>query len=146
MVSTLQFCVLCVTSQSFLFGYVFACINPCLVIGSAKNSQACYDGSNSCPPGSIFRDLDLSTFETSLITASMIAGAWVGSIFGSYPSERFGRRQTYLWNCLLFLAGGALGSTGYLYALLIGRFVSGIYQFKICLLNRVLLRLGSWNR
>lgn len=51
-----------ISTQSFLFGYCLASFNPCLVTGDQKNGSFCYDGSDdTCPPGTVFNDINLST-------------------------------------------------------------------------------------
>lgn len=122
---------LLIASQSFLYGYILAALNACLVTGAGNDSEACFNNDDnnsggSCPPGTIYNDLNLSTIETSLATALMIVGAWAGSVFGSYPSELYGRRQTLLINSLFFFLGGALSGSGNVVAFFIGRILSGV--------------------
>ena len=53
---------LLIASQSFLFGFVFSCLNSCLVTGDDNDGNNCYDGSDStCPKGTIYNDINLST-------------------------------------------------------------------------------------
>jgi hypothetical protein len=53
---------LLITCQSFMFGYVFACLNSCLVTGDKNSASDCYNGEDStCPKGTIYDDMDLST-------------------------------------------------------------------------------------
>lgn len=53
---------LVITLQSFMFGYVIACFNACLATGDNKSSTDCYNGTDdSCPEGSVYNDIDLST-------------------------------------------------------------------------------------
>lgn len=55
--------VLLIATQSFLFGYCFSSLNPCLVTGSNNSGSDCYNGVDDCPKGSIYNDLNLSTSE-----------------------------------------------------------------------------------
>ena len=51
-----------VASQSFLFGYVFSCLNSCFSVGDNNSGKDCYDHTDSsCPKGTIYNDLDLTT-------------------------------------------------------------------------------------
>lgn len=53
---------LLITLQSFLFGYCFSALNPCLVTGDNNSGSDCYHGLDStCPDGSIYNDLNLTT-------------------------------------------------------------------------------------
>lgn len=47
-------------------------------------------------------------------------------MIGSKPSELKGRKFTLLGNNLFFIVGATLACTGDLYALFIGRFISGL--------------------
>lgn len=51
-----------VALQSFSFGYVFSCLNACLVTGTDNNSGSdCYHGTDSsCPDGTMYNDINLS--------------------------------------------------------------------------------------
>jgi MFS family permease len=118
--------ILTITSQSFLFGYVFACINPCLATGESNSGSACHSRDDDCPMGTIYNDLNLSTVETSLTIALMISGAWIGSSLVNYPCEKFGRKPTLLLNSWCFIFGSVLGSIGDMNSLFIGRFLSGL--------------------
>lgn len=60
--------VLLITLQSFLFGYCFSSLNPCLVTGDSTSGSACFHGTDSgCPKGTIYNDLNLSTSEYFVI-------------------------------------------------------------------------------
>jgi SP family galactose:H+ symporter-like MFS transporter len=119
--------VLTITSQSFAFGYTFACLNPCLVVGNDNNSSNCYSGKDtSCPAGSIYVDRDLSSFDVSLATALMVIGAWFGSLFGNIPSDKYGRRSTLFANTVFFFLGAGLSTTTNYTAFSFGRFFCGI--------------------
>lgn len=57
-----------VAIQSFLFGYVYSCFNACLVTGDNKSGSDCYHGTDSsCPKGTVYNDLNLTTCMTTLI-------------------------------------------------------------------------------
>lgn len=74
--------------------------------GDADSSSQCYfdndDASPHCPAGTVFNDIKLSTCNKNLIflhsvictavevqmaTALAVAGAWIGSLIGSTPSQ-----------------------------------------------------------
>ncbi len=40
----LWFTAIIVSLQSFLYGYIFACLNSCLVTGDANDPSKCYNG------------------------------------------------------------------------------------------------------
>lgn len=116
-----------IASQSFLFGYCFSCLNACLVTGDNTSGKDCYDGTDSsCPAGTIYNDINLSTIEASLATALTVLGAWIGCMIGSKPSELKGRKFTLLANNLFFIIGGLLSALGSIETLFIGRFISGL--------------------
>jgi len=124
---TMKTSALLVSLQSFLFGYVFSALNSCLVTGDQKLAYPCFDGSDaSCPPGSIYRDLNLTTVQASLATSLVVLGAWVGSLVASYPSELYGRRWALFWNNAFFIVGALLCASGDLTSLFFGRLISGI--------------------
>lgn len=125
--SSMWFSVGLVATQSFLFGYVFAGLNSCLVVGSGNDGSACFNNEpdSDCPPGTIYNDIDLTTFDTQLATSLVIIGAWIGCLISSYPSEKYGRRTTLLYNNFFFIIGAILCSLGYLNSLFIGRFIAG---------------------
>lgn len=54
-----------VALPSFLFGYILAALNACLLTGDADNQRKCYynndDASPDCPMGTVFNDIVLST-------------------------------------------------------------------------------------
>eukprot|EP01039_Chlorochromonas_danica_P000135 gene133-143_t len=116
---------LLITSQSFLYGYCFSALNTCLVTGDHSGSD-CYDGTESCPPGTVYKDINLSTIEASVATALTVLGAWIGTLVASKPSELKGRKFTLVANTSLFVIGAVLSAIGNIYALMIGRFVSGL--------------------
>ena len=118
--------VLLIATQSFLFGYCFSSLNPCLVTGSNNSGSDCYSGADDCPKGSIYNDLNLSTIEAQTATSLAVAGGWIGCMIGSYPAEKYGRKLTILANNLFFIVGSAMAASGNLTALFIGRFVLGL--------------------
>ncbi|CAM9919323.1 unnamed protein product [Pylaiella littoralis] len=112
---------------SFLFGYCLSALNTVLVAGD-DGPEACLSGDDAtCPTGSALRDLKLPTVQQEVATSLLIAGAWLGSMIASRPSDALGRRATLLYNNVLFIAGGllcasAVSSTG----LFVGRFLGGM--------------------
>ena len=64
--------------------------------------------------------------EASIATSLTIFGAWIGCLACSNPSQKYGKRLTLLVNNSFFIVGAALSSTGNIYTLFIGRFISGI--------------------
>ncbi|CAN0466264.1 unnamed protein product, partial [Ectocarpus sp. 12 AP-2014] len=94
---------------SFLFGYCLSALNTVLVTGDAASPGACLSGEDAtCPTGSTLRDLDLPTVQQEVATSLLVAGAWLGSMMASRPSDALGRRATLLYNNALFIAGGLL--------------------------------------
>ena len=117
---------LLIASQSFLFGYCFSCLNSCLVTGDKNSSSDCYNGDDSsCPAGTIYNDMDLSTMDAQLATSLVVAGAWIGCMLGSKPSEMKGRRWALLANNLFFIIGAVLTALGNKPSLFVGRFILG---------------------
>lgn len=117
-----------ITLQSFLTGYSIVALNPAMVMGSSNSAEACYSGEDStCPPGSIYRDIPLTTVDSSLATSLLIAGGAIGALLSGRPMDNYGRRLTLLYNDLLFIVGTSLccffTTKGTLFA---GRLVSGI--------------------
>lgn len=51
-------------------------------------------------------DLNLSTFNASLMIDSLILGTIIGTISVGYLADRFGRRQVYMYNLLFFIIFG----------------------------------------
>eukprot|EP01040_Poterioochromonas_malhamensis_P017734 gene17734-20476_t len=97
--------VLLISAQSFLQGYCFSSLNPCLVTGSNNSGSDCFHGLDNCAKGSIYNDLNLSTLEVQVATSLTVAGGWVGCMMGSYPAEKFGRKITLLANVFFFIVG-----------------------------------------
>lgn len=51
-----------VTIQSFLYGFVFSCFNSCLLTGDNNIGSDCYHKTDSsCPAGTVYNDLNLTT-------------------------------------------------------------------------------------
>jgi len=97
------------------------------VTGDNNSGSDCYNKlDSSCPKGTIYNDLNLSTTEASLATSLIVIGAWIGCLIGSKPSEVKGRKWTLLANNVFFLVGAALTCSGNLALLFIGRFISGL--------------------
>lgn len=121
-------CLVCM--PSFLFGYVSASLNSCLVTGDGDSINACFentdDEKNNCPPGTVYNDIKLTNTMAQLATALMVLGSWVGCLLGSAPAEKYGRRAVCLWNNLLFIAGALLCASGEEALLYIGRFIAGL--------------------
>jgi hypothetical protein len=57
--------IVLINMSSFMYGYVLVGFNACLALGTRGNAAACYNGDDdsnpSCPEGSIYDDIDLST-------------------------------------------------------------------------------------
>ena len=116
-----------ITIQSFVFGFSISALNTAIVTGDNKKGSSCFDGTDeSCPPGSLYRDLNLSTLEVSLATSLLIVGAWIGCLAASKPSEVYGRKHTLLWNNVVLILGAAFAASGNYVLLYIGRLVSGL--------------------
>jgi len=116
-----------ITSQSFVFGFEISALNTSIVTGDAKKGSACFDGTDeTCPVGSLYRDLNLSTIEVSLATSLLIVGAWIGCLAASRPSEVYGRKKALLWNNALLILGAGFAASGNAVLLYIGRFISGL--------------------
>lgn len=135
--------VFLISLPSFLYGYIQSALNSCTVTGDGDSASACYhntdDESTNCPPGTIYNDIHLSTLDTSLATSTMIVGAWIGCLLGSWPSEKYGRRMTLMVNNLFFLLGAVLTCIPNKYVLYAGRFVSGFGVGIECVVVPVLL-------
>lgn len=102
-------------------------LNPALVMGDLKSSSACYDGSDaSCPVGSIYNDLQLSTLEVGLATSLALLGGLAGCILSMKPGELYGRKYTIMMNNTVFILGAVLSSLGNKSLLFVGRFISGL--------------------
>lgn len=116
--------------SSFMFGYALSSMNSCLVLGDGNSASKCYNGddnsSPSCPVGSLYDDLDLNTYETSIATSLTVLGAWIGCSMGSHPSEVYGRKFTVLSNNFLYIAGALLAASGFDWGLYVGRFLTGL--------------------
>ena len=61
---------LLIGQQSFLFGYCFSALNACLTTGDDNDGSHCYDGTDdTCPPGTIYNDINLSTGENNAFSS-----------------------------------------------------------------------------
>lgn len=118
---------LLIASQSFLFGYVFVSLNPCLELGPGNDASACFNNleNSDCPKGTIYNNIELSSTLSPIPQSLLVVGAWIGCLTGSYPSEKYGRRIALLGNTLFFLAGAAISGCGNFYGLFVGKFISG---------------------
>jgi predicted MFS family arabinose efflux permease len=67
--------------------------------------------------------------EAQVATAITVLGAWIGSLAGSAPSQKYGKRLTLLFNTTFFIVGAVLASLGNIETLFIGRFISGTICF-----------------
>eukprot|EP01036_Dinobryon_divergens_P025085 gene25085-33600_t len=132
---------LLITVQSFLLGYSYTSLNSCLVTGDKNSANDCYTKADTtCPKGTIYNDINLSTDDAQLATALTIVGAWIGcSLLGSAPAERFGRKMTVLGTNLFFIIGGLVAASGSIYGLFIGRLISGLGVGIACVVPPVLL-------
>jgi len=117
-------------TPSFVFGFALAALNSCLVTGGGNSETKCFnsddDDSDPCPIGTIYNDLDLNSTKAQVATALGILGAWCGSLAGSKPSDRYGRKWTLLVNNVPIMLGAILTSVGDEYCLYVGRFILGL--------------------
>ena len=115
--------------SSFMFGYSLSSLNSCLVLGSGDSASKCFsgddDGSPSCPPGTIYNDLNLSAFEASVATSLTVVGGWIGCMQGSLP-EKFGRKKVLMSNNFLYIVGALMAASGNDIMLYLGRFIIGL--------------------
>ena len=118
-----------INMSAVMYGYCIVSLNSCLVLGSKQSYTACYqnddDGSPSCPKGTIYNNLELTTDQVQLASSIVCLGAWIGSLVGSYPLEKFGRRSTLLANNLFFIVGAFATGSGNIDMLYVGKFVAG---------------------
>lgn len=63
--------------------------------------------------------------ETSMATSILLLGAWITSMYGSSPSEQYGRKATLLYNNVLYIAGALMTASGLMPLLYVGRLVTG---------------------
>jgi len=121
------FAVSLITAQSFVFGFEISALNTAIVTGDANSGSSCFDGSDkTCPKGSIYQILNLSTLEVSLATSLLIVGAWIGCMVASGPSETYGRKPTLMWNNVLLITGAVAAASGNAPLLYVGRVISGL--------------------
>lgn len=118
-----------IAMPSFLFGYISAALNSCLVTGDGQSVNDCYDNNDDerhhCPPGTVYNDIKLTNTLAQLATALMVLGAWIGCLVGNIPMEKFGRRSTALWNNVFFIVGALFCASGNEALLFLGRFIAG---------------------
>jgi len=125
--ASVWYATILICMQSFLQGYIFMALNPALVMGDLKSASDCYDGTDpSCPVGSIYNDLQLSTLEVGLATSLVMLGGLAGCILSMKPGELYGRRYTILMNNFVLIVGAVLSSLGSKNLLFVGRFISGL--------------------
>ena len=69
----------------------------------------------------------LSNAMHGLVMSSALWGTVLGAVFGSFPSDKFGRRNTLLWIGIMYFVS-ALGSAiaPDPYTLMIARFIGGV--------------------
>ena len=79
-----------------------------------------------CSAITVCHNIFFPSVEASLATSLVIVGAWIGSLLGSGPSQLYGKRIVLLANNAFFIAGAAMSASGNIYALFIGRFISGL--------------------
>jgi len=60
-----------------------------------------------------------------MATSILLLGAWITSMYGSSPSEKYGRKVTLLYNNVLYIAGALMTASGIGPLLYIGRLVTG---------------------
>ncbi|CAN0001987.1 unnamed protein product [Choristocarpus tenellus] len=98
-----------------------------MTTGERGSAEECFSGKDtSCDEGSILRDISLSTSGQEVATSLLIAGAWLGCLIASKPSETMGRRTTLLVNNVLFIVGGLLSISNWAWVLCLGRFTCGL--------------------
>lgn len=66
----------------------------------------------TCPVGTIYNDLNLSTVDASLVTSLLFLGGLCGALFGSYPSTWYGRRKALFFHNFFVIAGQLLAASG----------------------------------
>jgi len=121
--------LLLINMSAINYGYVLVGLNACLAVGNRGDPNACYNGDDdwnpSCPEGSIYDDLNLSTANAQVATSLVALGAWAGCLSGYTPLETYGRKKTLLWNNAFFIAGAVASACGNEPLLYIGRLLSG---------------------
>lgn len=53
-------------------------------------------------------DLNLTTFQESLVLGAVILGTIIGTVVVGYLADLFGRRRIYIYNLAFFLAFGLI--------------------------------------
>lgn len=72
-------------------------------------------------------DLNLTTFQESLVLGSVILGTIIGTVVVGYLADLFGRRRIYIYNLAFFLAFGLISVlTSNLWVIIISRVLMGI--------------------
>lgn len=85
--------------------YCLSALNTVLVTGDTGSAEMCFDGHDeSCPKGSALRDLELPTVQQEVATSLLVAGAWLGSMLASKPSDALGRRCVIYRQQFVFIA------------------------------------------
>lgn len=91
----------------FLFGF-----DTVVISGAEKTIQALWG---------------LSPAMHGLAMGAALWGTVLGSLLGSWPTDRFGRKQTLLWIGVLFLVGSLWSAFAHgVYGFMIARFIGGI--------------------
>ena len=64
---------LIIAMSSFAFGYIYSCLNSCLVTGDNNSSSDCFNNKDSsCPKGTIYKDINLSLCNIILLVFNLI--------------------------------------------------------------------------
>ena len=91
----------------FLFGF-----DTVVISGAEKKLQSLWN---------------LSAAMHGLAMSSALWGTVLGSFFGGFPTDRFGRKKTLLWVGLLFLVGSLWSAFAHdVYSFMLARFIGGI--------------------
>ncbi|XP_060062554.1 solute carrier family 2, facilitated glucose transporter member 10-like [Ylistrum balloti] len=69
----------------------------------------------------------LSCFQRELVVSIMLVGAMMGSLFGGFVIDKYGRRQTIILNAVVFLVGAFILAVSSSYPLLVSTGVVSIY-------------------
>lgn len=134
---------LLVSIPAFLYGYVTAALNAAMITGDANSQGNCFhdidDEDPGCPPGTIYNDILLTTFEAQLATSLVVVGGWIGSMTGGPLSDTYGRRHITLVNNWFFIIGGAMCSISNKWLLYFGRLIAGLGVGIECVVVPILL-------
>eukprot|EP01103_Thecamoeba_quadrilineata_P012809 TRINITY_DN339_c0_g2_i1.p1 TRINITY_DN339_c0_g2~~TRINITY_DN339_c0_g2_i1.p1 ORF type:complete len:680 (+),score=121.05 TRINITY_DN339_c0_g2_i1:58-2097(+) len=103
----------CIISlNSFLYGFDTSCLNSLLVSNTTSEFSS---------------SLDLPTYSSSYLLASLLFGAVIGSFFSHIPIEYTGHHRSLLGVDILLIIGACLaGGAIDVYMLIVGRFIQGI--------------------